>query len=120
MGWIVINPGTGPVEGSTEDQATKNIEAFAKDLLDTQGVEVKEAVRTSKLDYGEGRFAFEVKISRKDACRTLEIQMPGCPLGKVRYIEGATPDLLDSMRLYVDGSSWEWGFALNVSVPEKE
>lgn len=41
--------------------------------------------------------------------RTVDVDMPGLPLAEVRS------DTLDAMlpRLYVDGSSWWWGYALD-------
>jgi hypothetical protein len=93
-----INPGSGPVSGASEQQAKDNMTAFAADL-EKSGVGVISFVRAATSDYGDGRYAFE--IATADGLR-FEIQMPGGPLDRVK----------EWSRLYIDGQSWEWDFAL--------
>lgn len=103
-----LNPGTGPVQEASEAQAAENIAAFVDELRDAHGVNVVSSVRAATSDYGEGRWAFELLT---DDERRIEIQMPGAPLERVR--ESWT-------RLYVDGQSWEWEFALRRCRPNLE
>ncbi|MFF9084391.1 hypothetical protein ACF1BR_32365 [Streptomyces rubiginosohelvolus] len=97
---VSVNPGSGPAEEATEQQAAENIQAFIADLTKEQGLAVASIDRTPLADYGKGRFAFDLGITDG---RHIEIQMPGAPVERIR--DGWT-------RLYVDGSSWDWEFAL--------
>lgn len=56
-----------------------------------------------------GRFRF-VLVRGERRC---EIDMPGLPIDRVRYVGGEGQDIWDFPRLYVDGSSWVWKFAVN-------
>ena len=103
-----INPGGGPVHDATEDQATENIAAFVDELRTSYGVNVVSFVRAATSDYGDGRWAFELLT---DDERRIEVQMPGAPLKHVRD---------EWTRLYVDGSSWFWEFALRRCQPNRE
>lgn len=102
---IFINPGTEPVNNATKENARKNIQQFAVDL-NMPGIKIR---RRKKADYGDGRFAFVLTNS----LYKVEIQMPGLPLEKVRYINSETQNIWHFPRLYVDDSSWVWLFALS-------
>jgi len=104
---VIINPGSGPVLNSSQENAIENIKHF---ILDN-GVENVAWVRISEQDYGEGRYAF--LLWKDNVC--YEIQMPGIPLEKVRYMGSGDQNIWDFPRLYVDGSSWVWKFALGLS-----
>jgi hypothetical protein len=104
---LIINPGTGPVDGATEAQATANMTAFVEDL----GLNVEAVERTPAQDYGEGRYAFTVRMEG----RSCEVQMPGIPLARVRYMRHAGQQIGNYPRLYVDGSSWVWFYALGMA-----
>ena len=101
---IFINPGTGPVQNATKRNAEENIKHFIADC----GKKGIKSIRIPHLDYGEGRFAF---LLWKDT-RCHEIQMPGLPLSQVRYMGYPEQNICDFPRLYVDGSSWVWKYAL--------
>jgi len=103
-GKIFINPGTGPIEDTSEKHARENIEHFLTDCK-TTGLHF---VRIPERDYGEGRYAFLVWKDR--ICH--EIQMPGLPLARVRFMSEEGQSAWDFPRLYVDGSSWLWELAL--------
>lgn len=115
---FVVNPGTEPVNQATVENALANMVVFGKDLKPL-GVEVLRIERAKDLDYGEGRFAFKLFLSKDGKEWNLEIQMPGLPIERVRYL-GPPQDIWQFPRLYVDGSSWVWKFAINVSVPGRE
>ncbi|MEQ4610282.1 hypothetical protein ABMX48_29290 [Streptomyces cavourensis] len=102
---ISINPGSGPVEDATEQQSAENIQTFVMDLAKEHGLAVASIDRTPLADYGEGRFAFDLGFTDG---RHAEVQMPGIPVDRIRA--GGT-------RLYVDGSSWHWDFALRQCRP---
>lgn len=106
---VVINPGTGEVRGATEDHATTNIQHFIADLQPDDGRRLcVEWSRAPGFDYGKGRYAFVLRTC--NGTRFSEIQMPGWPLSEVRF----TPDLDPWVfpRLYVNGSSWLWAYAI--------
>lgn len=104
---MIINPGSGPVDNSSESHAEENIKHFITD----NGVDGVNFIRIPDEDYGEGRYAF--LLWKDNVCH--EIQMPGIPLEKVRYMKDEGQNIWDFPRLYVDGSSWVWYFAIGLS-----
>jgi hypothetical protein len=107
-GIVFINPGTGEVEGATEENARANMEQFVKDCDSSLTWHFR---RNKKADYGDGRYAFVVHCDEFPA-KKVEIQMPGWKLERVRFLgtDGQNPFAFP--RLYVDGSSWLWKFAI--------
>lgn len=104
-GKIFINPGTGPVNDATAADARLNIRQFVKELA-LSGVRIRRHARD---DYGDGRYAFRLYY----AGQRCEIQMPGLPTDQVRFLGTEGQNAWDYPRLYVDGSSWLWKFALS-------
>lgn len=101
----MLNPGTGPVPNASEDQAAANVAEFVDELREAGGVNVVSFVRAATSDYGEGRYAFELLT---DDERRIEVQMPGIQIDLLRE---------SWARLYIDGSSWEWEYALRKCRP---
>lgn len=106
---IIINPGSGPVPDATAEQAAENAAMFVLDL-GARRLPVAKAERRPDADYGDGRFAFELTMADG---RSIEIQMPGVPVERVRFLGEDGQNIWDFPRLYVDGSSWVWQFALS-------
>jgi len=106
---IIINPGSGDVPDATEDAALDCIEHFVTDLK-LSGVRWLREPREDK----RGRFGFVLYDYRHPA-RITVIQMPGLPLDKVRFMDG---DAWPFPRLYVNGSSWLWKFAINCALAD--
>lgn len=102
-GQVFVNPGTGPVDDATEAEARKNMKQLVIDA-EIQGARVR---RKSRLDEN-GRFGFRVIA----ADRTWDVEMPGLPLERVRFMKGLDP--WQFPRLYLDGSSWLWEFAVGI------
>lgn len=101
---ICVNPGSGPVADSSETEAILNIRAFVSDLgLD--GVEIK---RKPKKDDGDGRLCFILTRGRRKA----RVDMPGLSLERVRWLENTGQNPWYYPRLYTNGNSWLWAFAL--------
>lgn len=94
-----INPGAGPVESATLDQAIANMLVFVLALKLPGEVSSDRGTR----DEG-GRFEFS--IQHRD--RSISVLMPGVSLEVLRSRDGFAP------RLYVDGNSWYWNFAVAV------
>jgi hypothetical protein len=104
---IIINPGTGPVEGATYANAKANMDAFAADANCYAPTEVENP------DMGDGRFKFLVcnrSAGSEDGWH--EIEMPGLPLAQVRYMGDEGQNIWDFPRLYVDDASWVWKYAI--------
>lgn len=101
---VIINPGTGPCQDTKEKNAIENIKQF----IDDCEVEKLTWERKPDSDYGEGRYAFIIKNEKA----SWEIQMPGLPLEKVRYLGNSDQNIWHYPRLYVDGSSWVWCYAV--------
>lgn len=104
---IVINPGSGPVQGASCEQAADNMKHFVVDL----GVEDLKVVPVPEKDYGDGRYCF--LVYRDGGTRYHEVQMPGLPLQQVRFVSSPEQNIWDYPRLYVDGSSWVWEYAVS-------
>lgn len=104
---LIINPGSGPVGGATVKNARRNMAALAADLEEA-GREV--TISGLGKDSEDGRFFFELVVDGQ----LHGIEMPGLPLEQVRYVQDSGQNIFDFPRLYVDGSSWIWCFALGV------
>lgn len=109
---IVINPGTGPVEGATLEHAKANMDVFCADLRAAGII----ATTISRVEAGDDAGRFGYRLGTGDA-RTLDIEMPGLPLDQVRFIDADGQDIWDFPRLYVDGGSWIWMFAVVACQP---
>ena len=105
---VIINPGSGPVDNHNEENAIENIKHYITDCK----VDGLKFIRIPREDYNkeyqDGRYAF--LVWKGNRCH--EIQMPGTPLNKVRYMGEEDQNVWDFPRLYVDGSSWLWCYAI--------
>ncbi len=107
---IIINPGTGPVSDASYSYAKTNMAMLMVDA----GCHSLTEVATP--DLGDGRFRFFA--CRGD--RWHEIDMPGMPLNQVRYMGDEGQNIWDFPRLYVDGSSWVWKYAIEALTDDEE
>lgn len=104
-GSVFINPGSGPVNGAKLENAHENIKYLIIDI----GLDPDDIVTTHYPEYDEdGRFYFELEYK---GCRC-DIMMPGLPLNQVRYMGENDQNIWDFPRLYVEGSSWVWMYAI--------
>lgn len=110
---VAINPGSGPANGATVEHAETNIRTFVDDLR-LRGRQDITFERREGADYGEGRFCWVVSA---DGAEPVEVQMPGLPLERVRWL-GHDQDIWAFPRLYVDDGSWIWFFALDQFEPD--
>ena len=111
---IYINPGSGPVVGATLENAAENMRAFLEDLV-ARGHTVSNL--QYQRDEGDGRYTFTFVVTDAREEPT-EIEMPGLPLDRVRWIGEPDQNIWDFPRLYVNGSSWVWKYALNACGPD--
>ena len=98
-----INAGSGPVDGNRED-ADRNMHAFLEDT-DSDSFEFLDV-------QDNGRFAYFLHKEEQ----AIEIEMPGLPLEEVRYLDKPDQNIYDFPRLYVDGSSFVWKYAMSATV----
>lgn len=108
---VCINPGSGPCAHATLEHAEENIRHFVTDL----GRKHVKVVRLPEEDGDDGRFSFLLW----EGTRCHQVDMPGLPLDRVRYVDSERQNIFDFPRLYVDGSSWIWCIALSVLSDEK-
>jgi len=111
MSIVIINPGTGAVSDATQENAEANVKKFIEDLGGSA------TIGDHIGDDGEGRWDYE--ITGPDGSPH-EVSMPGLPIDQVRWLDWEDQDIWDFPRMYVDGSSWVWKFALNVCDEEEE
>lgn len=108
MNQIIINPGSGPVEGeNTEKNAIENIKHYITDcgLKDVTFLRIKNKDK-------DGRYHFLLFRDDWDRSVCHHIDMPGLSLHKVRYMHEEDQNIWDFPRLYIDGSSWVWCYAM--------
>jgi hypothetical protein len=98
----LINAGTGVVADASEAQAVENIAAFVTELA-LEGVEI---IRRNKQRDEGGRFHFKLVLGTRKA----SVLMPGASLATVRDERS-----IFQPRLYVNGSSWWWPYAISVT-----
>ena len=102
---ISINPGSGPVNGELSwENAYENIKQYIKDC------EIPLHIVKSNHVPDEGRYLFVLRNDEYDF--ETEVEMPGLPLEKVRYVRAEGQNILEFPRLYVDGGSWIWNCSL--------
>lgn len=112
---IFINPGSGPVAGAIEAEARKNVDALCADLRE-RGHAAEVSENTTWRDDGEGRWETMIVVDGIG----VDVDMPGLPLAQVRWMNEPEQNIWDFPRLYVDGSSWVWLYALDACCPDNE
>ncbi len=108
--WLVlpINPGSGPVDGATKENAEVCIRQFIVDLK-LAGVTYEYIGPGPDGSSFDGRFEFNLNLGGQNC----SVDMPGIPLERVRYIDRQKQNIWDFPRLYVEGSSWVWVYAIS-------
>lgn len=99
---LIINPGTGPLEETSLKNAEAAFELFMGDLNTGE----MRGYRNPGKDDQNGRYGFTIMLED----RRVDIQMPGIDPEVTRKSKP-----WESPRLYVDGSSWLWEFALGAA-----
>lgn len=102
---VIINPGTENIAEASLEHAQENMKHFLVDC-DGEGLEV---VRYPSEDRG-GRFGFLVLNHAVGSFAS--VRMPGLPLEQVRWMQEEGQNPFAYPRLYVDGSSWLWKYAI--------
>lgn len=102
---IVINPGSGPVAKGTVEQSEINIQKFIEDVA------IENMTYRFRKSDESGRHDYEVYGNNE----VVEVSMPAIPLDKVRYVGTEDQNIWHFPRLYVDGSSWVWMYAVDIT-----
>ena len=100
MANVIFNPGTEPRQNATLENAEKIAEIMREDLDLPSGCYRRAPQRDA-----DGWFGFDF-IAKNG--RELEVDIPG---DDPEIVSAGKPFV--SRRLYVDGSSWLYGYALN-------
>lgn len=103
---LFVNPGTGDVEDATLKDAKDSIEQFVSELK-IDDITIKHR---SKRDE-RGRYCFVLKHNGQKC----EIMMPGIPIEQVKFSDPKTQNAWHYPRLYVDGGSWLWLYAVEIA-----
>jgi hypothetical protein len=121
-GVFIGNVGAGPITKSVTDlrDAERCMKVFAQDVSRSLGDRRVWVVREPKLDEN-GRYGFVLGF--RSSALPFEVEMPGLPLRDVRYMPDEPGNegqkAWDFPRLWVDGSSWLWKFAVR-TISESE
>lgn len=103
---LSINHGTEDTEDLGFEQAYNNVLSFIDDC------EIQLYIKNANCIPGEdGRYLFTLKSPLLHKLE-YEIEMPSLPLNQVRYMEEKEQNIWDYPRLYLNGSSWVWKYAL--------
>lgn len=108
MKYAIINPCTGPVQGANLKDAEKNVAKLIEDC----NFEFNDNIIVSRVesDDKDGRYSFLLTDVRTEC--ECDIDMPGSHLLNVRFVGDKDQNIWDFPRLYVDGSSWVWKYAI--------
>ena len=105
---IFSNPGTGSVLLYGDSVSMRDARANVAALLEDVGPEL-QLVSASETADASGRYRFV--LAREDGTERV-VEMPGLPLSLVRYQQDRA-SALAFPRLYLDGSSRWWPFAVS-------
>ena len=114
-GHAVGNAGAGPITKSATNprDAMRCVKVFAQDVSHHLGGGRVWVLRGPETDK-DGRYGFLLDSGLSTL--PLEVEMPGLPLADVRYMPdepgNGDQNPWDFPRLYVDGSSWLWKYAV--------
>lgn len=108
---IIISPGADwVVPEHSPEAAAANVVEFVRQLeARDHAVTHAPVVGPDSFD-GQCRYRFTVTVDGKPH----EVDMPGLALEEVAFTGAEGQSIWDFPRLYVDGSSWIWKYALNV------
>jgi hypothetical protein len=106
---IIINPGTFNTPKGDRSQSEHNIKEFIKQL----GVDAEYKFIE---DCSNGRHSYKIWNDNHSHI----VDMPAIPLKDIIYKSGEKRSIFEFPRLYVDGSSWLWEFALRVCFDDRD
>jgi hypothetical protein len=90
--------------------AADSLVIFVDDLRAAGGQPLTTVRRMDRDDRVGGPFGFDIIYDGI----SVPVQMPGLPVERLRYVPGRSEKAGEFERLYVNGGSWLWPFALKV------
>ena len=102
---IIINPGTGKTEDHGFEQALSNIKVFIEEC--SIDVELTSSIKHPSDD---GRYSF--LLQHKGTGKEFVIKIPALPLAEIYYTDSEKQNINIYPRLYVNGNSYVWKYAL--------
>lgn len=109
MGYVIADMGTGAVEEGSKEQSEINIKKFISDCF-SHNPQLRFKYEFIEIEKN-GRHTYE--LTNEDY-RTYIVQMPAVSLEKVRFMGEEGQTVIGVPRLYVDGSSWLWKYAIDI------
>ncbi|MFD9895110.1 hypothetical protein ACFWY9_37690 [Amycolatopsis sp. NPDC059027] len=107
---VMFSPGSGPLPTGHEDTAKSNVDAFVTDVCARWNYTLVTSQRRPEDDRDDGRYTWDLEFRRPNGKHhTCRVHMFGVPRD---YGQGENPLTFPEPRLYVDGSSWVWDFAV--------
>jgi hypothetical protein len=100
---VEIDPGAGPVRAASRENAEINMRSFVDDLA------LADVTVDGPGAHEGGRWTFVLTLGERKS----KIDMPGLLLDRVRYVKAPGQNIWDFPRLYENGSSWVWIYALD-------
>lgn len=109
---VFINPGSGPIDDKTsKTQAVSNMQIFVEDISTQYMYDRDEKIDIEDMNVEEsGRCIFVLHANGRES----EVYMPGLSLDELRFLGTDRQSAWDFTRLYVDGSSWLWKYAVHM------
>ena len=105
----MINPGSRPVEGATEEQAAHNLQAFVYEATERGLRLAGEPQRQPDADI-DGRYAWDLPLEGGGHVRIL---MPGADLAQLRSLSA------QAYCIRVGEGFWWWNDAVGMAVPSQ-
>lgn len=114
----IVNPGVGPIHNTSHALACANIVQLIEDVYVLRCQIGDRSQKFSVITYAStdqeynGRYRFDLTAGD----RTVDVDMPGLALDEVRFLGREDQNVWDFPRLYVEGNSWVWRFAIDMVV----
>ncbi|OAP24491.1 MULTISPECIES: recombinase family protein [Amycolatopsis] len=110
---VIFSPGSGPLPTADEDTAAANLDAFVADVCARWDYTLVASRRRPEDDRDDGRYVWDLEFRRPNGKHHMcQAAMFGVPRD---YAEGGDSLMFPEPRLYVDGESWVWDFAVGIA-----
>jgi len=110
----VVNHGSEPISEASLCLAEVAVDRFAQQAAQVHGMRLRGRCRLPEADR-HGRFGFVLTFAWAAGQEIdHEIAMPGVSLDLVEYRAQDRTSCWDFYRLYLNGGSWLWEFAINL------
>jgi hypothetical protein len=114
MNQPIFNPGSEPQPVGSETDARANMAHFAADVAAQTGTSVEAPDTHTHIE--DGRYVYTLHVDGREHT----VEMPGLPLSSVRFTRAEGQNAWDFPRLWVDGASWLWKYAVDMCSREPD